>query len=362
MRPLFVERLSVRSFRNVESADLELSPSFNVIAGDNGHGKTNLLEALYVLGTSKSFRASRLRECVRFGDASASVRGVVREDGLARGQSVGLSAGVRAVKIDEKRPPSLAAYAVRTPVVVFHPAELVLSTGPGSERRRLLDRVSLYFDPAALESLDAYGRAMKARQRVLERVGPSARELDAYEELLVSHGRAVTAQRAMAAEALVPAASHAFVQIAAPGLALVARYEPSCPSADEDYRRALFDQRERDARRGSATVGPHRDELALEISGRAVRGVASQGQHRAVTLALKSAEIEVVGRARGARPILLLDDVSSELDRDRTAALFAFLSEQRGQVVLTTTRPSILELPERRAFLVKEGVVSLGAP
>ena len=124
---------------------------------------------------------------------------------------------------------------------------------------------------------------------------------------------------------------------------------------------ALANRRASDMRRGSAGVGPHRDDLSLVIDGHPVRGVASQGQHRAVTLALKSAEIEVVGQARGVRPILLLDDVSSELDRARTAALFSFLREQRGQVFLTTTRPELIDTGDdgtaRQDFVVKNGVV-----
>jgi DNA replication and repair protein RecF len=108
-------------------------------------------------------------------------------------------------------------------------------------------------------------------------------------------------------------------------------------------------------------VGPHRDDLALSISGRPVRGVASQGQHRAVTLALKSAEIDVIGGARGVRPVLLLDDVSSELDRERTAALFAFLRDQEGQVLLTTTRPELIDTgvdAERCDFAIEKGVLA----
>lgn len=361
MRGLSVEHLSVRGFRNISSADLELAPTFNVVHGDNGHGKTNLLEALYVLGSSKSFRASKVKDCVQFGAESTSVRASVREDGLLRTQSVGIGRGARSVKVDDKRPPSLSAYAVKTPMVVFHPGEIVLSTGPGAERRRLLDRVSLFFDARALETLDAYARALKSRQRVLEQRGTSAAELDAFEELVVQHGMLVMEQRARAASELVPSAEAAFARIAAPGLVLRVSYEPSAPSSVEDFRRALVEHRERDARRGSASVGPHRDDLALSIDERSVRGVASQGQHRAVTLALKAAEIDVVGRARGARPVLLLDDVSSELDRERTAALFRFLSEQRGQVFLSTTRPEMLELPERASLVVRDGVVRVSA-
>src|SRR5690606_17218661 len=128
--------------------------------------------------------------------------------------------------------------------------------------------------------------------------------------------------RARAADLLALHAASAFSHIAPSGTSLEVAYAPGAPRDADAFRRALFDRRAADARRGSSGVGPQRDDLALAIDGRAVRGVASQGQHRAVTLALKSAEIDVVGGARGVRPILLLDDVSSELDRDRTAALF----------------------------------------
>ncbi|MGZ6989002.1 MAG: DNA replication/repair protein RecF, partial [Thermoanaerobaculia bacterium] len=137
-------------------------------------------------------------------------------------------------------------------------------------------------------------------------------------------------------------------------------YAPSAPRDEAEYRAALASSRASDARRGGAGRGPHRDDLALAIDARPVRGVASQGQHRAVVLALKSAEIHVVGEARGARPILLLDDVSSELDRARTAALFAFLREQHGQVFLTTTRPELIEIEgaQRADFRVEKGRIA----
>src|SRR5437764_1453760 len=142
-------------------------------------------------------------------------------------------------------------------------------------------------------------------------------------------------------------------------LTLTSQYAPGAPRSADAFATALRDNRPKDLRRGSATTGPHRDDLALAIDDRPVRGIASQGQHRAVTLALKSAEIDVIGRARGARPILLLDDVSSELDRARTAALFAFLRDQRGQVFLTTTRPELIDTGEdssaRRDFLIAAG-------
>lgn len=358
--PLCIESIEVRSFRNIASADLALGRRFNVVAGDNGQGKTSLLEAMYVLATSKSFRTSKLVEVVRFGDELSSVRAKVREGTEGRVQSVGAKRGQRLVRIDEKRPPSLAAYAVRTPVVVFHPGELSLSTGPSGERRRLLDRTALYLAPGSMVDVEAFGKALKARQRTLEVRGVSASDLAPWEELCVKHGLAVMAHRSRAAALLAASAERAFARIGAPGLVLSVAYAPSAPLEASAFAELLVRNRPADLRRGSALVGPHRDDLALVLDDHPVRGIASQGQHRAVTLALKSAEIEVIAEERGVRPILLLDDVSSELDRARTAALFAFLRGQEGQVVLTTTRPELIDTgedAERRDFVVEAGIV-----
>lgn len=361
MRALSVEAVQVRSFRNLAAVDVELGARFNVVAGANGQGKTNLLEAIYVLGTSKSFRSSKMTDVVSFDGELASVRARVLEDGEARVQSVGIKSGARLVRIDDKRPPTLAAYAVRTPMVVFHPGEIALSMGASAERRRLLDRTALYLSPAAMLELESFTKAIRSRQRALETRGVSAADLAEWETLAVKHGLALMQHRSEAAERLAERAQGAFGRIAAPDLSLQIEYAPGAPREEEAFRTALASNRARDLRRGSASAGPHRDDLALAISGHPVRGVASQGQHRAVTLALKSAEIDVIGAARGVRPILLLDDVSSELDRDRTAALFAFLRDQEGQVVLTTTRPELIDTgkdADRRDFSIEAGRLS----
>jgi DNA replication and repair protein RecF len=212
-----------------------------------------------------------------------------------------------------------------------------------------------------MDDLARYGKALRARQRTLEARGVRAPELEEWETLCVRHGLALMEARANASELLSASAAEAFRRIAAPDLILSLAYAPGAPRDEAAYRAALVERRPADVRRGSAAVGPHRDDLALAIGGHPVRGVASQGQHRAVTLALKSAEIAVIGGARGVRPILLLDDVSSELDRERTAALFAFLREQDGQVLLTTTRPELIDTGEAAArtdFTIRSGVLT----
>src|SRR5262245_48029918 len=136
MHPLHITWLAVRDVRNLESVDVEPAARFNVIHGDNGQGKTNLIEAIYLLATSKSFRATRTAEVIRRGTDVASVRATLDEEGSKREQSVGLEArGMRALRIDGARPKSSAIYASRTPVVVFSPASLTLTMGSSKERR-----------------------------------------------------------------------------------------------------------------------------------------------------------------------------------------------------------------------------------
>jgi len=364
MRPLAVETLSVRGFRNLTSVDLVLGPRFNVVSGDNGQGKTNLLEALYVLATSRSFRTSKLSDLLELNGENASVRARVHEDAEVREHSVGMRPGLRAARIDGLRPPTLAAYAVRTPVVVFHSGVTGLASGSGADRRKLLDRLALYLCPASLADAESYAKASRARQRVLEVRGERAPDLDGWEELMVRHGQWLSAARERAAEQLGPSSVRAFERIGQPDMVLRARYVRSAPADPEAFRTALADSRRRDRARGSASTGPHRDDLALELGGRPVRGIASQGQHRTVILALELAEMDVIAEARGVGPILLLDDVSSELDRKRNAALFQALREGRGQVILTTTRPELIDtsdsfgLEDRRDFAVVGGRIT----
>ncbi len=350
MRPLAIARLAARDIRNLEPIDLEPGPRFNVIHGDNGQGKTNLIEAIYLVATSRSFRTTHTNEMLRreVGELEptehASVRATVIEEGTEREQSVGISKGVRALRIDGARPKSSAAYASKTPVVVFSPSSLALTMGSSRERRTLLDRVALYVEAASLDAVSSYQRALRERQRTLEERGTRAPDLEAWEELVVRHGLAVMSAREAASHAVLDDARRAFERIAPHGVRFAGQYITTAPRDASAYRAALEQSRPRDVRRRSASLGPHRDDLSLEVANLPSRTTASQGQHRALVLALKAAEVSVIGRARDVHPILLLDDVSSELDAERTSALFEFLSEQRGQVFLTTTRPELIPL------------------
>ena len=371
MPSLLLDRLRVRDLRNLARVDLEPARRVNVIAGNNGHGKTSLLEAIYFAATSRSFRTHRPAELVRHGAEVASVAARFVEVGdhdapLAREQTAATEGKGCVVRIDGNRPTSLASYATRSPVIAFHPDELVLSSGPAAGRRTLLDRLALFISPASADHRSRYARALKARQHLLHRAEGGAlesSEIEAFEELCAVHGAALTRARAGAAEALVRELLPAFARIAAPDLGLEAHFAAGGAADPEEARAELRRQRRRDAHRPSPGFGPHRDDLELRFDGHPVRTVGSQGQHRALTLALKAAETSAIAVARGIEPILLLDDVSSELDPERTTALFTFLGLAHGQIFLTTTRRELIVTPgvdpgDRRDFLVESGAPS----
>lgn len=367
-----LQHLAIRQLRNLERVDLEPASRINVIYGNNGHGKTSVLEAVYLLATSRSFRTSRLAEVLRHQADVGSSRGTFAEHWpdhtITREQSVGVEGGRRRVKLDGQAPRSLAEYATRSPVVVFDPQQLTLSTGPSSERRTLLDRVTLFTHPEVATHRSRYQQALRDRQRLLADSWPrfDRPELDAYEELLAEHGAALTRARRSACETLIGELGRAWLEIAAPELGLTAAYDPRGSDDVATGIRQLAADRRKDGQRKTTSFGPHRDDLSLGLDGHPARVVGSQGQHRALTLALKSAELVCIANARQLEPILLLDDVSSELDAERTAALFAFLAETQSQIFLTTTRRDLIVTPakpgdERRDFEVKNGVVTAAA-
>lgn len=361
--PLFLESLSVRGFRNLTQIELEFVPRVNVISGANGHGKTSVLEALYFVATSRSFRTEKVSELRQQGSEATRVEATFREGGQLRRQIAASAGNVRSFAIDGKKPTRLSAYATRTPLVVFHPGDLALVHGSASVRRTLLDRVALYVDPPSSDARASYARAQRERQVILEKRGLHAPELDAFERVLAEHATRVRSARQRAYEALRAALLRSFASMAARDLELAVSLAADSWGTEDAFAAELRQRRDRDRQRRAATFGPQRDDLVLEINGRGARRLASQGQQRVLTLALKIAELECIRAARGAQPILLLDDVSSELDPERTGAVYDFVRQADSQVLVTTTRPELFETPglsgsERRDIRLDTGSVA----
>ena len=357
------EKARLASFRNIASASIEPSPALNLIWGDNGQGKTSILEALYAVATTRSFRTDKLPQVVRTGDEQARVGATVSEGTFLRELSLTLGQRSRSVALDGKRPKTLSSYAVRTPVVVFHPRDLELVTGAAGERRRLLDRLILYADPPGAEAARRYAEALRDRQRLLDTRGVTAAELGDFESVAAEHGARFARARFEASEKLLPELSAAFRSVTPQALTLSAGYVAGGSQNAQDFEAELRARRPEDSRRGRASFGPHKDELALHIDGRAARSDASQGQQRLLSLSLKLAELRCIEHTRRVHPVLLLDDVSSELDASRTESVLTLLEASQGQIFVTTTRPELFRTggfsgAERAEFQVTEGRVS----
>ncbi len=347
---LLLQRLQLRDFRNLAQVDFSPSPRATVLLGRNGQGKTNLLEAVYFLCTLKALRAARLVELVRFGQPSARVAGQFGLAGATREIAVTIQDGLRAASVDGKPVRAVEDYFGGVSVVAFTPDDLAVVKGAPEERRTLLDRAVFNRFPGFLRASRVYLRALRSRNRLLKD-GAAADYLRAYDEALAETGARIVALRRALLQELAPRAQAAVASIAQLPETQYS-YRPvhldvdfgaaDGPALASALLAALQARLGRDRERGFTSVGPHADDLDIRLQGQPARAYASQGQARALVLAWKIGEIENLRAAFGRTPLLLLDDVSSELDPERNAFLMRYLSQSGAQVLLTTTEPSLV--------------------
>lgn len=363
-RSVVIEKARLLGLRNLRPLELEFSPGLNIFTGNNGQGKTSILEALVLGMTSRSFRTEQAKEVIEYGGSEGWVEVQIAESGLLRQQRVILTRSRKNTIIDGKRVAKLADFATRTPVVVFHPADLTLVSGPAALRRTLLDRIGLYLDPMTIEDRRAYQQALRERQHLLTEKGIRASSLEAFEAVASAHGARLSRAHRSASESLLESLGPISTTLLPLGLNLGATYLGFGDEDPAQFAKSLADGRSKDLIRGRPCFGPHRDDLELLLGGAEARKHASQGQQRLFALVLKLAELRSIERARSQRPILVLDDVVSELDPHRTTAVLDWVSRIQSQVFVTATRfsesgESLFPSLPKRKFWVSEGVASL---
>lgn len=370
--------LRIENFRNLERVELVPEVRFNVLSGANGQGKTNLLEALYLLGSLRSFRTTRTESLVRHGHERATLRATVVSELGTRHLEVALGGGPRLGRIDGKVVRSAAAFLSALRIVLFAPEDLLLLRGGADARRRFLDRAIFGTYPPYLAELTAYLRALKGRNALLRRGGNGTSDeslLAVYGQQVAAYGAVLILRRANFLEELETRFAHAVAQLTGDAHRAQLRYRPALagelpterwrPELDPttSLLAARLRSREvRDRARGFTSVGPHLDDLEVLLDGHSARQFASQGQLRALVLALKVAEIEQVRAASSSPPIFLLDDVSSELDEQRNRQLFSHLERLDCQAWITTTHAAHIRIGrDRRDYDVAAGVVRSAA-
>lgn len=332
-----VERVLLRDFRNYERVEVELGSGLTVVAGPNGAGKTNLLEGVYFGLTGRSCRTSNEREVVRHGAGPArAVVATIGEDGSHQLEVAFQPGEEKRIRVDGASGDGVSE--ARPPVAVFVPERLELVKGPPAHRRAHLDRFVAAVWPARASTRTAYARALGQRNALLARVRSGSApegELGAWDTQLARCGAALMRDRAEAVDGLRAPFRDRAAELGLP-LAAEAAYRPRSRAPDAAGLEAeLRDRRSQDLERGFTTHGPHRDDLVLEHAGRALRAFGSQGQQRLGLLALLFAERDVLAD-RGRPPLMLLDDVMSELDAERRGRLLEAI-RAGGQAVVTTT-------------------------
>ncbi len=359
MESVFLKELVLKDFRNFALCEIDFHPRFNIIAGRNGMGKTNLLEAVYFFGALRSFRTSVRRELVRHEAISARARATFGSESYGMVCELLLGPDERKLKIDGKTASAASEHFSKLPMVLFHPAAMDLVQQGPQARRRFLTRALFQALPAYPDLHRSYQRALASRNELLKHRSLDHRVVVSFDEQLAHLGSKIVKNRERFVAELQPLFKRSFEEISE-GLEADIRYRPRTASDEEAYRGALRDSLERDLARGYTGPGPHADDLDILIEGKPARKFGSQGQQRLVVLALKIAETRALSQATGRIPILLLDDVSSELDRGRNRLLFEFLAKEGGQVLITTTHTDHILIRERRKdFRVEDGTVEV---
>ncbi len=336
-----VVRVTVRDFRGYGEAHAELGSGLTVVTGPNGAGKTNLLEALYFGCTGRSCRTTNERDVVRFGErATRVVITALGEDGPHE-LSVGFSLGEpKRMRVDGAPVERLVEVSERPLVSVFDPDRLELIKGAPTLRRAHLDQFVAALWPARVATRRAYAQTLAQRNALIGRIrsGAGCRDsLASWDVQLARYGIALMEDRRRAVEAVSDAFIRCCAELGLDGDPALT-YRPRSRAADADGLWAeLADRIDGDLERGFSGHGPHRDDLETLRDGRELRAYGSQGQQRLALLALLLAEREAIAARRQTPPVMLLDDVMSELDRDRRRALVKLLFESAGQSVITAT-------------------------
>jgi DNA replication and repair protein RecF len=344
---VLVTVVEAKPLRSLSRARIELRPGIVSLVGPNGVGKTNLLEALYFALTGRSFRTSDRRDLIPFGEPFARAEAVVcNEDGVESRLLASVSRSEGRRHLLDSNPADAARLArSRPPVAVFSPDRLTLVKGPPAERRAHLDRFISARWPSRAELRQRFGQTLAQRNALLGRVAAgraTATELDVWDATFASTAAPLVAARAEAAGELEPPFALAAEELGLEGGGQL-EYAPRAAGSVEEIHAGLVERRDSDLRLGRSSWGPHLDELKLSVARRSLRRFGSQGQQRLGLLALLFAEREALLAARQVTPLLLLDDVMSELDPRRRERLVERLASG-GQAVITAA--SIESLPD----------------
>lgn len=366
-----IKQISLKDYRNYELCHVELSEKLNLIIGDNGQGKTNLLESVYICGFGKSFRTSKDMEWMRLGSQATFIRLEFEKMGQTSQIDIRLlSNRKKEVKVNGVHLSKMSELIGHMNLVLFSPEDLKLVKESPGERRRFIDRELSHISPAYCHILMKYHRTLDQRNSALKKMQMTRKidkaMLEIWDETLADLGANLIMRREVFITRLAELSQSIHHQITEGKENLVVKYICSLNTKNlskydtikSDFIDSLSKNHEKDVERGYTTTGPHRDDLGLSINGQDTRVFGSQGQQRTAALALKLSEIEIIHEELGEYPILLLDDVMSELDAHRQN--FLIKTFEKVQTIVTTTEVGQLyqdHLENGKLFKISNGRV-----
>jgi DNA replication and repair protein RecF len=348
-------------FRSYERFEMDAGSDLTVIVGSNAAGKTNIVESLQLLTAADSFRKPPWRELVRWGTSKASLKMTASGDGRVLQTTMDVSeTGRRVYTVNGKVRPRVADVAGILPCVVFTPDDLRMVKDSAGRRREAVDSVGDQLSPAYRSARVEYERILRHRNQVLRADEKDTEMLELWTSRLIESGQAFSGHRSRLFSRLAEKMSEVY-RILSGGETLLSTYQRSWErdgmevegTGAEQMENAIHLRLKEEAARRTSLIGPHRDEVTFQINSRDARSYASQGQQRTIALAWKLAEVKVIAEIGGNAPILLLDDVMSELDEMRRHALARFVGEA-AQTFITTTNLGYFEAAlVERALVVK---------
>lgn len=352
-----IERLELRNFRNYESAQLGFEAPLYLILGENGQGKTNLIEAISLLSTGRSFRTGRDKEMIRFGEEALILRSKVESGGRSFKIEIKIGKQLKkAININSLPIGKLTDLLGIFHVVVFAPEDLRLVKDGPKERRGFMDREISQLRPLYYSDISSFRKLLMQRNNLLRGVKIDRALLDVYDEQLAFLSERIMGIRAEFIEKIAPIAAKNHRRISGRREELLLRYEPDLgrraePPCRQEILELYRSLQEEDIRKKMTGRGIHKDDLRLEINGRDIRAYGSQGQKRSAAISLKLSEIELVHEERGEYPVVLLDDIFSELDTGRQRMLIENLKNVQTFVTATDIDDEILPFFEEARMI-----------
>lgn len=334
---MVVESIDLKNYRNYEKLSIKFDDKTNIIYGDNAQGKTNILEALYVCATTRSHRGSKDKEIIAFDSDESHIKVIVKKNGSSYRIDMHIKKnkpkGIAVNGIPIKR--AVELFGIIN-IVFFSPEDLnIIKNGP-SERRRFIDMELSQIDKIYLHNLISYNKVLVQRNRLLKDIGFDRRNLetlDVWDIQLITYGKEIIKRRIEFIDQINLIINGIHKKLSGDKENLIIEYIPSV--SEKDFEKEVADARERDIKYKVTNFGPHKDDISFIINGNDVRKYGSQGQQRTSALSLKLAEIELVKQIINDTPILLLDDVLSELDSSRQNFLLNSISDI--QTIVTCT-------------------------